>query len=213
MPLLTINSSIIDSLKTNEIFPDVLDSFDPKGLLTISYGNSNEVALGNTLKVADTQTKPTFQLTLNSGLDTAGTESVNETDLFTLVMTDPDAPSRTDKKWSEYAHYITTNIKLTSLTPDSEFISSTPLTEAGDEILPYHPPGPPLNTGKHRYVFVLYKQPNGHTNFVAPSDRPNWGYGQPAVGVRKWANSYGLVPFAVNFFQAENADNQKAKAD
>ncbi|KAH3671792.1 hypothetical protein WICMUC_004550 [Wickerhamomyces mucosus] len=204
MPLLTISSSINESLKKNEIFPDVLDEFDPKGLLVISYGNNNEVALGNTLKVSDTQTEPIVQFTLNnsSGADSI---EIKDSDLFTLVLTDPDAPSRTDKKWSEYAHFIKTNISLNSvgLKKDSEFNSSE--LENGDVILPYQGPAPPKGTGKHRYVFVLYRQqPSNNKNFEPPKSRPNWNYNEPGVGVKKWANSYNLEPFALNFFNAEN---------
>lgn len=209
MQLFTISTSILDSLKSHQIFPDVLDDFEPQGLLTISYGGANEVAMGNTLKVSDTKEKPTFQLTLNtpSSSSSESTEiKVNEADLFTLVMTDPDAPSRTDKKWSEYAHYISTNITLESIESsqsDSEFISSQPWSTKGDEILPYYPPGPPPGTGKHRYVFILFKQ--GKKIDAEPlKGRPNWGYGVPATGVRKWAGEHSLVPFAVNFFQAEH---------
>lgn len=215
MSLLTISSSIIDGLKKNEVVPDVVDdTFQPKGLLTISYGGSNEVALGNTLKVSETQVKPKFQFTFNSPTSSSKDTSVKiqdqikDTDLFTLILTDPDAPSRTDKKWSEYAHFITTNILLkhhSDSSADSDFFSTElNLDQQGDEILSYVGPAPPEGTGKHRYVFLLYKQPPGKTDLKAPSDRPNWGLGKPAVGAREWASDYGLELFAVNFFYAEN---------
>ncbi len=213
MSLLTITSSIIDGLKKNEVIPDVInDSFQPKGLLTISYGGSNEVAMGNTLKVGETQTKPKFQFTFNSpsSSDTSAKiqDQIKDTDLFTLVLTDPDAPSRSDKKWSEYAHFITTNILLknqSNSSADSDFFSTElNLDQQGDEILSYVGPAPPEGTGKHRYVFLLYKQPQGKTDLKPPTDRPNWGLGKPAVGVDEWASENGLELFAVNFFYAEN---------
>lgn len=33
--------------------------------------------------------------------------------------------------------------------------------EKGDEVVGYIGAGPPKNTGLHRYVFLVYKQPNG----------------------------------------------------
>lgn len=209
MSLLTISSSIIEGLKKNEIFPDVIDEFQPKGLLTISYGSGNEVALGNTLKVEDTQIKPQIQFTFNSPTKESNIKShIKDTDLFTLVLTDPDAPSRSDKKWSEYAHFITTNIPLVPSTDsssiDSDFFSSDlKLDQQGEEILKYQGPAPPKGTGKHRYVFLLYKQQSDQ-DFKPPKDRPNWGFGEAAVGVKKWASEYNLELFAVNFFYAEN---------
>jgi len=217
MSLLTISSSIIDGLKKNEIIPDVVDeSFEPKGLITVSYGAQNEVALGNTLKIEDTQSKPQLQFTFNytnqSSKEASSkiSDHIQDTDLFTLVLTDPDAPSRTDKKWSEYAHFITTNILLKNednASADSDFFSTDlSLDKQGHEILSYQGPAPPPNTGKHRYVFLLYKQPNGKTDLKPPSDRPNWGLGKPGAGVREWASENKLELFAVNFFYAENKE-------
>jgi phosphatidylethanolamine-binding protein (PEBP) family uncharacterized protein len=196
MPLLTISNSIQDALSKSEVFPDVLEPFEPKGLLTISYGKSNEVALGNTLSVAETQTKPLFQFTpTETGL-------LKDGDLFTLVLTDPDAPSRTDKKWSEYAHYVAANIPLSTTAGDADFHSAE-IGDKGDVLLKYEGPGPPKGTGKHRYVFLLYKQEQGKVEAQIES-RPNWGYGTPATGVAKFAAEHGLLPWAVNFFYAEN---------
>lgn len=197
MPLLTISNSIKEGLSKNEIFPDVTDTFEPKGLLTISYGESNDVALGNTLTPEETSELPKFQFTpTESGL-------IKENDLFTLVLTDPDAPSRTDKKWSEYAHYIQTNIELPQ-SQDAEF-QSVEIEPKGDTVLSYVGPGPPKGTGKHRYVFLLYKQPNGKISSEV-ADRINWGYGVPATGVKRWARQFDLEPWAVNFFYAQNSD-------
>ncbi|CCH45301.1 Carboxypeptidase Y inhibitor [Wickerhamomyces ciferrii] len=212
MPLLTISNSIIESLTKNEILSDVVQDqkFEPKGLLTISYGNSNEVALGNTLGIEDTQTTPKFQFTFNpTNKDSSSTlEEIKDTDLFTLILTDPDAPSRTDKKWSEYAHFIHTNLLLKSqsnASQDSDFFSTElNLDSQGKELLSYQGPAPPQGTGKHRYVFLLYKQPHGVEDLKAPKDRINWGYGEPATGVAKYAKENDLELYAVNFFHAEN---------
>lgn len=93
-------------------------------LLTISYGNNLEVAMGNTLKVSETQKLPDFHIAFNAegeaeptiltaGADSssASTASVDSA-TFTLAVTDPDAPSRTDKAYSEYLHYLVTGLKL-----------------------------------------------------------------------------------------------------
>ncbi|ODV59595.1 YbhB/YbcL family Raf kinase inhibitor-like protein [Ascoidea rubescens DSM 1968] len=224
-PLVTISDSIIESLNKHEVFPDVLPEFKPKGLLTISYGKDKDVALGNTFSPDETQSVPRIAFTLNQPDSSTTSASSNKnsegnldssyinitsSDLFTLVVTDPDAPSRTDKKWSEYCHYIASNLVLKDTTPGSastdQFLSAELPLESSSNVtlIPYMGPGPPPKTGKHRYVFILFKQ-NHSLEPKAPSDRPNWGTGKPATGVYDWATKYGLEPYAVNFFYAQNS--------
>lgn len=52
MPLVTSDQAAEISLKQDGIIPDVIDSFQSKTLLVLSYGNGKEVALGNKLAVA-----------------------------------------------------------------------------------------------------------------------------------------------------------------
>lgn len=210
--LVTISSSIVDGLKKHGVIPEVLEPFTPLGLLTISYGNNIDVVLGNELKVKDTQKIPTVQFTLNEDNDSkpAVASSFSSSDYYTLVVTDPDAPSKTDKKWSEYCHYIKTNILLV----DSEgaknnapFLSSVlDLSPSSSDYMPYVGPAPPEKTGKHRYVVVLLKQKNGEFSENVPklSNRANWGYGKPSYGLKKWASQYNMEPVAANFFYAKN---------
>jgi len=62
-------------------------------------------------------------------------------------MTDPDAPSREDPKWSEFCHWISSDIEL----PNVEFIASSENFEASaakgrKEIIEYMGPAPPDST-------------------------------------------------------------------
>ncbi len=61
-------------------------------------------------------------------------------------IVDPDAPTRTEPTFREVRHWLVVNIKgndLSSGTVKYEFIGS----------------GPPKDTGLHRYIFVVFKQP------------------------------------------------------
>ena len=62
----------------------------------------------------------------------------NLNNLYTLIMYDPDAVNGCK------VHWLVTNIKNT--------------IKNGKIILPYKGPAPPANSGKHRYIFELYKQ-------------------------------------------------------
>lgn len=211
MTLITISQSLDEAFTKNKIVPDVVDDFETQGLLSIEYGPTELVTLGNTLSVSGTQHKPKIQLTLNSPTEDGKIESINEGDKFILVLTDPDAPSNSDHKWSEYLHWLVTDIELPNLKTESgepeisHFIDAT----QGKEIFKYVGPGPPPKTGKHRYVFLLFKQDPNTITIEAPKDRPNWGTGTPSSGVRDWikANAPGSKLLAVNFFYAQNEDN------
>lgn len=211
MTLITISQSLDEAFTKNKIVPDVVDDFETQGLLSIEYGPTELVTLGNTLPVSGTQHKPKIQLTLNSPTEDGKIESINEGDKFILVLTDPDAPSNSDHKWSEYLHWLVTDIELPNLKTESgepeisHFIDAT----QGKEVFKYEGPGPPPKTGKHRYVFLLFKQDPNTITFEAPKDRPNWGTGTPSSGVRDWikANAPGSKLLAVNFFYAQNEDN------
>lgn len=63
-------------------------------------------------------------------------------------MTDPDAISRTMHIFREVRHWLVMNIPESSV-------------ENGNVVTEYAGSGPPVGTGLHRYIFLVYKQPNG----------------------------------------------------
>lgn len=205
MNLMTISQLLDEAFHKHKIIPDVIDEFDSQGLLTIEYASELPVTLGNTLKVKDTQKTPTIQFTLNSP-NQEPELLVEEDDRFTLVLTDPDAPSNKDHKWSEYCHWLVTDLSLNVNNLSLEDLLLTVLDLAkGNAVVPYSGPAPPEKTGKHRYVFLLYRQDH-RANLVAPADRPNWGTGVPSLGVRDYFKKHGgdSKLLAVNFFYAQN---------
>jgi phosphatidylethanolamine-binding protein (PEBP) family uncharacterized protein len=145
--------------------------------------DSDSASLGNTLNPKDLQSAPTVKL------ETAKEEDMVATGLsYVLTLTDPDAPSHNDPKWSEFCHWI-----ATGLTAPTGVLSATGL----ENIIEYKPPGPPPKTGKHRYVFVIFVPANGTTEALhlsKPSDRKHWGYDEKGHGVKDWARKNGLVP-------------------
>lgn len=123
---------------------------------------------------------------------------------YVVTLTDPDAPSRDDPKWSEMCHWIAANISI-----HTDTLSVLPaLTSSGsDDVMPYKPPGPPPKTGKHRYVLLVFAPKNGTTealHLTKPKERQHWGTGGKGGGVRDWAGENGLVPVAANFVYAKN---------
>lgn len=200
MPLVTINQSVVETLKKHEVIPDVIDDFEPTTMISVFYTQDNQVSLGNTLTPEETQGKPSIQFT---------PEADDKDATYTLVLTDPDAPSRTDFKWSEFCHWIQTDIKPKSIEALAEATSFDAMSISGKDIVEYMGPAPPPNTGKHRYVFLLYRNSDKTKNLKGPSDdeRKNWGTSKPRHGARQWAEKNGLTLVGANFYFAQNSKN------
>lgn len=98
------------------------------------------VALGNELTPTQVKDKPAVQLEGSAD------------GLYTLIMTDPDAPSRTNPVHREFLHWTVINI------PGGD-------VAAGQEVFGYIGSGPPEKTGLHRYIFFLFKQ-NGEIQYT-----------------------------------------------
>ncbi|KAK4560853.1 carboxypeptidase Y inhibitor [Recurvomyces mirabilis] len=210
---------LIDELKKAEIIPQILDDFVPQVTIAAFWDHAT-AEVGNTVNPDLTQKKPNLQL-MNHIPDefVATTRSLLEPGVqLTVALTDPDAPSRDDPKWSQICHWIATNVSLTGMDPFRDLLSTRPNQEENDlvetqfskgmvTIMPYNAPGPPPKTGKHRYIFVALAPKNGTTetlSLVKPSDRQYWGYGKEGKGVRNWAEEMGLIVVGANFVYAQN---------
>lgn len=102
----------------------------------VSYPSGVSVKLGNELTPTQVKDKPQLTWEAEKGA------------YYTLIMIDPDAPSRTDYNLREVLHWLVMNI------PESA-------VEKGDEVIEFIGTGAPKGTGLHRYIFLVYKQPNG----------------------------------------------------
>lgn len=186
----SLSSTIRDTLLANEIIGDVLDDFEPTYYIDIAYPKYHEnVLLGNDIPVKAVQKRPTFTIhSLDENADNLKSST------FTLVLTDPDAKSRDNPKWSEMCHWILTNLT----TPLQEI----ELLKKEGELKGYKPPGPPPKSGAHRYVFVLLEGDGSKIN--SPKKRQHWGYGKNRHGVRQWAKENDLTVVGANFFFAQD---------
>lgn len=73
---------------------------------------------------------------------------------YTVMMVDPDAPSRANPIF-EFRHWLVMNVPGTEI-------------EKGDAITEYVGSGPPKRSGLHRYVFLVFKQPDGKISQKEP---------------------------------------------
>ncbi|KAE9613857.1 hypothetical protein Lal_00016367 [Lupinus albus] len=121
----------VDPLIVGRVIGDVVDMFVPSVNMSVYFGTKH-VTNGCDIKPSIALDPP--RVTLTGNMD----------NLYTLVMTDPDAPSPSEPSHREWIHWIVTDIPG----------GTNP--HRGKEILPYVGPRPPV--GIHRYILVLFQQ-------------------------------------------------------
>ncbi|CEO95552.1 Phosphatidylethanolamine-binding protein [Plasmodiophora brassicae] len=159
----------------HEIVPDVV-SHAPRELAEVVLpGGYGLHRFGEVIKPSQIQRPPKLHWK-GDGTD----------QLYTLLMVDPDAPSRTNPTRREWVHWIVVNI------PGAD-------VPQGKTLLEYAPPTPPAGTGLHRYVFLIYKQDRSSSASPLPktASRGQWS-------AAEFAEKNGLGnPVAGFMFQAE----------
>ena len=148
-------------------------------LYQITFANGAQVKAGNELTPTQVKDPPTH-------VSWASEPGV----LYTLCMTDPDAPSRQNPRYREWHHWLVVNI------PENRIADGKVLSH-------YVGSGPPKGTGLHRYVYLVFKQPGTlNTDEKVLSNRSGDNRGN--FKIRAFAKKYGLGnPVAGNFYQAQ----------
>ncbi|XP_021195595.3 protein D3 [Helicoverpa armigera] len=175
-----VSGTVAQSFFHNDIVPDVL-SVSPTGYMTVVYPDGVEVKEGNVLTPSQVKDIPTVSWDITLGR------------MYTVVMIDPDAPSRLEPTDREYLHWLMVNVPGDNL-------------KYADTIAEYVGAGPPQDTGLHRYVFLVYQQPfRAVFNETVLSNRSSAN--RTSFSVSDFAEKYHLGdPVAGNFFQAEYDD-------
>ncbi|PPQ71134.1 hypothetical protein CVT26_010828 [Gymnopilus dilepis] len=167
----------LEALQKNKVVGDVIPEsshFGPEVFFSIVWeDNGTEVSHpGVTLDRQSTLKQPKIKIHPLFAPDGDYT--------YTLVVTDPDAPSRQDPKFGEFRHWLVTGLKLPQV--GASDVQGQFVTTAGNTATAWYPPEPPAGSGLHRYVFLLYREPAGGINLPKdavehksdPSARKNW---------------------------------------
>ena len=142
--------------------------------------------LGNELTPLSVKDEPTVEWPVEVG------------QYYTLVMTDPDAPSRKEPTRGEIKHWLVVNIPGKDLTK-------------GETLAGYRGSGPSEGSGLHRYIFLVYKQ-SGLLKHSETAVDPNGREGRVGFKVRQFAKKYNLgQPIAGNFYQAQSDEYSKQR--
>lgn len=170
-------SGVAKAMEKHQVVPDVIP-VAPAELAKVSYASGVSVNEGNELTPKQVKDLPTVEWKADGSA------------LYTLCMTDPDAPSRKEPTYREWHHWLVGNI------PGADVAKGETLSE-------YVGSGPPEGTGLHRYVFLVYKQ-NGKLSFDEPRLTNRSGDNRGGFSIAKFAEKYKLGnPVAGNFYQAQ----------
>ncbi|XP_055917009.1 protein D3 [Eupeodes corollae] len=174
------SSSLPKAMEKHQVVPDVIP-VAPKEVLTIRYDSGVLVDQGNVLTPTQVKNQPTVDWNAESSA------------LYTLCMTDPDAPSRKEPKYREWHHWLVGNI------PGKDI-------SKGEVLSAYIGSGPPKGTGLHRYVFLVYKQ-SGKLAFDEKKLPNTSGDDRGCFKIQNFVEKYNLgTPVAGNLYQAEYDD-------
>jgi hypothetical protein len=102
---------VVNALKAEKVIPDVIPAsvnFLPSVLFHIVWpSNGTEVVLGNKVQRGLTLDEPEIKILPEVAPKEDQVDSTHPSNLsYTLVMTDPDAPSRADPKFGEWRHWV-----------------------------------------------------------------------------------------------------------
>ncbi|KAI0642220.1 phosphatidylethanolamine-binding protein, partial [Trametes meyenii] len=145
--------SVARSFADAKIVPDVLDSFDPTGLLNVVYADNstgapvNLTSPGTHLTRQQTARRPQIFLTTNQ------TTFAEQT--FVLAMIDPDAPTPQNTSLGQVRHFLAGGLQANgSLAEGAALVNNTPA------LSDYISPAPPAGSDPHRYILLLFVQPS-----------------------------------------------------
>ena len=190
-------------LEAAGVIPDVLPARYTSGsfaVFPISFAQDGAVVDRGNALLPSAARQPQYSLPL--ALASSGSAS----DLYCVVCYDPDGPSRRNPRFRNILHLLHANIPHSAFTPH---VSDSHAEGAGTVHVSYRPPGPPQGAGKHRYVWLLYRQ----SAPIDASQLPSYG-GMSGAGKQKPAEMEerlkllqgergGLDLLAVNWHESE----------
>ncbi|MGH0182118.1 UNVERIFIED_CONTAM: hypothetical protein FKN15_008719 [Acipenser sinensis] len=163
----------------------------PAHPLTVKYESVEIDELGKVLTPTQVQNRPT----------SIAWDGCDANKLYTLALTDPDAPSRKNPKFREWHHFLVVNMQGSDISSGcvmSDYVGSGPPkgTGAGYPSLKSPP-------GLHRYVWLVYEQP-GKLSCDEALLTNRSGDGRGKFQIAAFRRKYKLAaPVAGSCYQAE----------
>ncbi|KAI0871465.1 phosphatidylethanolamine-binding protein [Hypoxylon argillaceum] len=140
-------AALTTSLATANLVPGsaasvIAEGFRPTTNLNVSFGG-RAVEPGSFFRAGECKEAPTLEF--------AAEADAPEGASYSFVLTDPDAPTPDDPKFAFWRHWV-----LSGLRPRGIDASA-----AASELTAYLGPGPKDDSKPHRYLFLLFREPEG----------------------------------------------------
>jgi phosphatidylethanolamine-binding protein (PEBP) family uncharacterized protein len=136
---------LIESLRSASLLPSniIPANFAPSIDLSINFASISP-SNGSIVRVSQVKDAPSISIS----------SSIPPSQSFTFMLIDPDAPTPDDPKFAYWRHWVVSNIPSTVL-------NSSNIINAGVTLTQYLAPGPKNESGPHRYLFLLFAEPEG----------------------------------------------------
>ena len=189
-------TSIEDQFQSGDLVPELLASFNPSAVMNVTFPGVGPISAGQNLSVQQVSTAPGVTISpANSSFSTTGN--------FTLMMVDA-FPFGMNDSTRQILHWLTNSATLQN---DSSSLNVS--TDGALVVTDYFPPAPPVNSGVHRYVIMLFNQ--------TPSYSPPANLSSPNVGIDLFFHLTNFIsstnlgqPIAGMFFEVSAATNASA---
>ncbi|KAF1359218.1 PEBP-like protein [Lizonia empirigonia] len=177
-------TALIDSLKSASLLPSPIipANFNPTYNLSVSFP-SKSPSNGSLVRVSDAKETP--KVTFSATSDSASAQS------FTFFLIDPDAPTPDDPKFAYWRHWVVSKIPSSSSGGD---------IKEGRTLTQYLAPGPKDESGPHRYLFLLFKEPESFS--VEKGDVGGEEFvDRRSFGAREFVEKHGLELVGVQWMR------------
>jgi phosphatidylethanolamine-binding protein (PEBP) family uncharacterized protein len=138
-------TTLLASLRSANLLPSTIipTTFTPSVKLSVTFPSISP-SDGSLIRVGQVKETPT--ISISSLVPAPPPQS------FTFMLLDPDAPTPDDPKFAYWRHWVVTNISSAAL-------DTSDIVPAGRTLTRYLAPGPKDESGPHRYLFLLFKEP------------------------------------------------------
>lgn len=165
----------------------VLKSATPK--LKICFPKTSFTASGQQVSKLDSRPAPTLFL-----------KSPSAGKAYISVSLDPDAPFPSFPILGPILHGIETGLTASGNADEDGWVE---LKSSGQSLVPWIPPGPPGISAPHRYIFLVWEQPEDLSNQKVLKDM-GWDKGVGRASRMRWNQNDFEARFALREFVGGN---------
>lgn len=213
MPFVLPSQLLINALRENDLIPSVVpENFAPSVELSVEF-SGKRFTPGEKLTKEETSEEPKISFIDTDDIGPNGPSS------YTLVLVDPDAPSRAEPIYGQWRHWVQSGLipvsiqALATIQSGQEDkniaiseASAIPIVEKSkiEAATPYLGPGPRPNSGTHRYTFLLYREPRDGFSLTAADMGSNEFTQRRSWNATEFAVKNGLTLVGATFFLVDS---------